>query len=564
MDAPKADEITAEMPTLSAGTLPIEVATDPDDSIASVPVEAPVVVEAPAEAAVAEDAVKVCSICGLDLSHKKRSRDSGGRYWCMHCHEFLTKAEQFPKAVPCPDCGRPSRHSTMVDLDGTRICARCNGVRLAEVKDRQLHKAAVTADPEVKIRRLIRQLALGIVASAAVTGLVTLYHFHLLYFRPRPWVPFISALITLGVLAVGLVVAIGVQYIRIALRKRLREIDYDKMVQTAINHILAVEDDSHALGISESPEPLRRRVSRSVARVEACAGQGDKQAAAILNGLAKMSTPDQALAFLLAQRPTTDDTVGRNREIAMLAYLHGNYPVASAAVTAILLRFHNDQEAMTRQALICFRIGELEKAKKIFRRVVRIAKEQNSEENLALAYSNLGLLHVMLNEWDDATNRYLQSLQIYKRLGRPDGEADCLMCLGLIAFRQKRDSDEVENYLRRSMAINKRHNREEGLSICCSVMGLYLIEKEPPQLNEAERLLKRAIDLNVSLGRSGGAAAAIGNLGLLQVKRGDLAAARQLFQRALGIYQRANRPKMALRIQGMLKTVGTLSAARGG
>ena len=112
------------------------------------------------------------------------------------------------------------------------------------------------------------------------------------------------------------------------------------------------------------------------------------------------------------------------------------------------------------------------------------------------------------------------------------------------------------------MAINKRLKRREGLAICCSMLGVILMEKIQPKLKEPERLLHRAVQLNLDLSRPVGVATAYGNLGLIRVKRGDLTGARELFLKAQSIYQRINRPILMAKIQGMLKTLGTMSAAR--
>jgi tetratricopeptide (TPR) repeat protein len=510
---------------------------------------------------IGEVTVKVCCICGLDVTQKKRSRDRSGRYWCAHCHGFIPAAEKTPGVTPCPDCGRETRQTLLVEQNGVRVCSACNQLYLAEAEPRRARKLTVTANPELEIHALIGKMVKGIIGLAAVGVLVTLYHFGLLYVHPMGWVPFLSALYFLGIVAVGVGIAIGIQYLRMAYRKRKREAEYDKMIQSLANQILATDDESHAMGISESPEPLRRRVERAIGRVEACAGQGKSAAGEILETLARKGDPEPLIHFLMALRPKTADTIGRNREIATISYLHGDFPIATSVVTAILLRLHYDQEAMTRQALICFRTGELEQSKKIFKRVVHTAKEKKSELDLAEAYSNLGMLHMMLSEFDDAANRYSQAMTIYKRLDREEGQADCLLSLGLIAFKKKQPL-EAEDRFRNAMAINNRRNRHEGLSVCCSLLGVILFEKEPPELKEAEKLLNRAIELNIELGRPGGVAAAHGNLGLVRAKRGDLKGAREELLKAQSIYQRINRPKMMVKIQGMLKTVGTMSAAR--
>jgi tetratricopeptide (TPR) repeat protein len=525
-------------------------------SIQGVPTDAP-----RAEATIAgEQHAKICCLCGLDVVQKKRSRDKSGRYWCAYCHGFIP-ADKAPATNPCLDCGRETRQNSMVEQAGMKVCSYCNQVCLAEVEPRRLHKAAVTANPESEIRKLIRKLLNGIIGLAIAAAIVTLYHFGLLYFRPPAWVPFESALWVLGILAVAIAIAIGIQFIRIAYRQRMREEEYDKMLRSAVNQMLAIDDESHSMGISESPEPLRRRVERAIARVEACAGGGEAEAGEILVALAEKGAPEPLIHFLLMRRPETADTVARNREIATISYLQGDFTTAAAAVTAILLRLHHDQEAMTRRALICFKTGDLEQAKKIFKRVIYSAREKKNELDLAEAYGNLGMLHLMLSEYDDADVRYSQAMQIYTRLSRDEGQADCLLSLGLIAFRKKKGT-EAEDRFRKALAINKRRKRREGLSICCSLLGVILVEKEPPELREAERLLNRALQLNLQLGHPGGVAAAYGNLGLVRAKRGDYAGAREQFLKAQSIYQRISRPKMMAKIQGMLRTLGTMSAAK--
>jgi tetratricopeptide (TPR) repeat protein len=518
----------------------------------------------PPAAVVAEEPPKICCICGLDVTHKKRCRDRSERYWCAHCHDFLPPTDKSPGMAQCPDCARDTRLALMVDKAGVRVCRACNLLYTAEAEPRRLHKSNVTANPELEIRRIIRRMVSGLVILAAAAGLLTLYHFRLLWVRPKPWVPFEGGLFGIAGFAVAALGVIGFQYFRMGVRKRAREIEYDKMVRSAVNHIMTLDDDSHTMGISEPPDPLRRRAQRALARVEACAGLGVPGAGAVIESLANRVDATPLIAFLLSQRPETADTVARNREIAMVSYLQGDLVTAGQAVTAILLRLAHDQEAMTRQALICFRGGELEQAKKIFRRVVHIAREKNSEIDLAAAYCNLGMLHVMLNEFDDASNRYNQAMTIYKRMGLEADQADCMVNLCLIAYRVKKAAElaQVEAEFRKALAMTKRCKRREGTAVCCSMLGVILFEKEEPQLKESESLLSKAIRLNLELGRAAGVATAYGNLGLVRVKRGDLTGGRELFIKAQGIYQRINRPKMAAKIQGMLKTVGTLSAAR--
>jgi hypothetical protein len=78
---------------------------------------------------------KVCCQCGIDLTGKKRLRDSRG-YWCYACHT-LDKEANKPKGERCADCGRIVAEAALSEFEGRRICGPCRAERKELAKERR-------------------------------------------------------------------------------------------------------------------------------------------------------------------------------------------------------------------------------------------------------------------------------------------------------------------------------------------------------------------------------------------------------------------------------------------
>jgi DNA-directed RNA polymerase subunit RPC12/RpoP len=68
-------------------------------------------------------AEKVCCKCGVDLTGKKRLKDSLG-YWCPECHKEDQKSKEV-QGVKCDQCGRIVPEKSLSNSDGKRVCSRC-------------------------------------------------------------------------------------------------------------------------------------------------------------------------------------------------------------------------------------------------------------------------------------------------------------------------------------------------------------------------------------------------------------------------------------------------------
>ncbi len=354
----------------------------------------------------------------------------------------------------------------------------------------------------------------------------------------------------LWILLAGLVATATVMRIKAMMRRRARIEADDTMRQKTINRILAGGERHHVQGIYERVEPMRKYVERACDRLEAAVANLVPDARAIFDTLERGGEANRLLEFLVQQSKGAQDIVARNREIATLGYLNGDIQTASNAVDAILASFPNDLDALTRRGTITYLRGKTDQAKEIYMRVLKIATHNNNEQECAAAHVHLGTLHQLLKLIGDAEFHHSEALKIYEKLKDEAGMADCFVNIGLI-YQVRGEALKAEEAYRKALEINERLRRLEGLAVTCGCLGLLIYDRRG-NLEESERLLSSALDLNTRLGRLGGMASAYGNLGLVRFKRGHGKAARELFTKSLALYQRLNRPKLAMKVQTWL------------
>jgi hypothetical protein len=88
---------------------------------------------------------KVCSVCGVDVTDKKRMKDgTTGRYWCYEC--FLVeqrKKQPSGMTMRCPQCKKDYAPVHMVKHGEAYWCETCD----AEQSSKKKKKPAAAASP---------------------------------------------------------------------------------------------------------------------------------------------------------------------------------------------------------------------------------------------------------------------------------------------------------------------------------------------------------------------------------------------------------------------------------
>jgi transcription initiation factor IIE alpha subunit len=99
---------------------------------------------------------KVCCQCGVDVTGKKRLKDSRG-YWCYDCHKKdLEKQGQTRVQITCPDCGESFDEQKMIQHGGSLLCKECYRHRLRHEDDESDLRVRQHVDKRPKKRELVR------------------------------------------------------------------------------------------------------------------------------------------------------------------------------------------------------------------------------------------------------------------------------------------------------------------------------------------------------------------------------------------------------------------------
>lgn len=496
---------------------------------------------------------KTCCMCGLDVSEAKRVKDASDRYWCESCVKLEVRERAAPGTVICPDCGATGVN--MVEDEGVKVCEACHQIRDTERTGLELRRQQKAHDPEPRLRRQIRIWTSAALLFAVLA--VLRYVAAPIDFDSRwdDWANLAAIVVALA--------GVGVFYMLIGMRRRKRLTQHAALLERVENSIIALgERLNQSQSVIERTEGLRVQAKRAVRRIESAAGRGDERADKLVELFDMRHDTQPLVAYLADQRPGQHDLVARNREIDALAYLGTDYNTAIAAADAVLLRIPNELDALTRRAMILCASGRFDEAKKTFVRIINLAERKDDLLAEADGYANLGLVHQLLDEIDDAHKYHNKALFMYKKLpGHDDREADCYGNIGFVHFRRGERHD-AETVFRKALEINTRLKRIEGMALDYGVLGLLVYSNEEGKLSEAERMLRKAVALNDQIGRFGAVAAAYGNLGLARAKARDFKRARQMLLQALSIYQRLNRPKMVHKVQTMLTQLSKSSPAK--
>lgn len=503
---------------------------------------------------------KNCCMCGLDVTDAKRLRDSSGRYWCESCVKLEVRTRHGHDVQVCPDCGDANAH--LSDYDRQRVCAPCIALRQQETADAAARRLARAYHPERAIRRVINLLTASTLLFSVlmvvryVVPIRTANYVFPLSFHGKidDWLNAFALVASL----IGIIALVAAM----SARKKLRLFEYDRLLEKVENGIIALaERQNQTQSTVERTEGMRVQARRAIRRIEVAAGRGIARADKLVEHFSNRHDTAPLVSFLCDQRAGSHDLVARNREIETLAYLGADYDTATDAVSAVLLRIPSELDALTRYAMILCAVGKFDEAKRIFTRVINLAEKKNDDLAVADGFSNLGLVHQLLGEIDDAHKYHNKALFMYKKLpGNDDREADCYGNIGFI-HHKRGEANDAELCFRRALDINSKLNRVEGMALDYGVLGLMVYNKDHGPLSEAEKMLKQAVTLNDQIGRFGAVAAAYGNIGLVRAKMKDFKRARQMLLTALSMYQRLNRQQMVAKVQQMLTQINKASAA---
>jgi tetratricopeptide (TPR) repeat protein len=167
----------------------------------------------------------------------------------------------------------------------------------------------------------------------------------------------------------------------------------------------------------------------------------------------------------------------------------------------------------------------------ITERALKFVKPSSS--SYAALLGNLGLIYRICGQLDLAEDMHKKALEIEKKLGRLDGQANQYGNLGLI-YQIRGELDRAEIMYRKVLEIEEQLGRLESISKLYGNLGI--IYQDRGELDRAEDMHKKALEIDLKIERFEGQAAEYGNLGNVYITRGDLERGKEMFQKALEIH----------------------------
>jgi tetratricopeptide (TPR) repeat protein len=331
---------------------------------------------------------------------------------------------------------------------------------------------------------------------------------------------------------------------------------------------------AEAQGKDQQIDRLRTQLEDAVRRLAVADASGDKAAKQKLEQLRAGGDPKLLGAFLDEQiAREQQSTVELLHERAAVAYVTGEIDRARQCLDAILALRPDDLDAINALGRIFTLRGDLPEAERQFTRILQLAPTDESWR--ATALGNLGAIASMRGDPAAAERLYREALEINRKLGRSNVQANNLTNLGRIAAARG-DLDAAEKLHRQSLEINGKLGRREGQAISLGNLAevaqargdLDTAEKLYDEANEvdnlpelravnlsslggiaylrgdlatAERLQHESLKINRSLGRSLAIASNLDHLGLIATARGDLGVAEEFHVESLQITRKSGR-----------------------
>lgn len=178
--------------------------------------------------------------------------------------------------------------------------------------------------------------------------------------------------------------------------------------------------------------------------------------------------------------------------------------------------------------------GAFDAARTEYETVLDRARNDDDREGEAACLLHLGILAQRQRAFEEATEYVESSLEIAREIGDQHAEAMCLDDLGNIAFRRG-SHEKAREYHQQSLEIARATGarREEASTL----HGLSNVALSQRNHEEAREYLEAALAIQRDVGDRQGEAATLGNLGAVAIKQESYEKAHEYLQRSLEIKQ---------------------------
>jgi len=273
----------------------------------------------------------------------------------------------------------------------------------------------------------------------------------------------------------------------------------------------------------------------------------------------EVGVPDDVVAFVSSQKSTTRKHLQNDRYLGGLLRVEGYGKRIYHAILAdyILNQISQAERKEYHARVVKVYRGKLSEAEK--KKVkpdelaaIRLAEHVFAAEGKkAFVYSFINECYkplVSLGFLDAAISLTHRALVLLEN--NLEEQAVLLGNLGLI-YRKRGDLDKAEQMFRKGLQIDEKIGRLEGIASDYGNLGL--IYSTRGDLDKAEQMHLKSLEIEKKLGRLEGMASEYGSLGAVYEERGDLKKARQYWEKALEIFKKIGMKPEVEKVRGWIE-----------
>lgn len=190
-------------------------------------------------------------------------------------------------------------------------------------------------------------------------------------------------------------------------------------------------------------------------------------------------------------------------------------------------------KVLTRQGAFLYRLGKPDEADDVLNKSIQILDQMNDQKEIAFAFTYLGAVEYLCQNYHQATFHLNKALQIFREYGDRLGTAISLHHLGLIA-KDVNNFSKAKDLFQESLELNREFGDRFGIAISLNNMGI--VARELGYLEEASSLHHESLQIREELNDRWGIANSLDGLGLVAFRMRNYKEARNLFERSIEIY----------------------------
>jgi G-protein signaling modulator 2 len=213
-------------------------------------------------------------------------------------------------------------------------------------------------------------------------------------------------------------------------------------------------------------------------------------------------------------------------------------------------------ERITESGLENLTIDELNERYKQYSELLEEYKNKNIVDDHKFAdwYLKLGLIHYFRGEYDEALEKYRQSMEIWRKLGYQQGMATTLHNIAYI-HQDKGEYDEALEKYKQSMEIKEKLGYMRG--IATTLHSIAIIHQDKGEYDEAFEKYRQSMDIDIKLGDQRGIAYTLAQIGSLYFHKGKKEEAIESTQKALDIFEKIGLKNEAQKAKYQIKKMST-------